>query len=135
MIFRDPFNELFSLQRSMNRLFDDYAYREEQFPAVNVWSNEENAKVTAEIPGLDSKDISLKVVNNQLTIEAKRKEEAVEGVFHRRERGYGEFSRIITLPYPIEGENVSASYKHGILEITLPRKEETKPKKIEISVA
>jgi len=135
MLFRDPLNELYRLQREMNRLFNGYTLREEQFPAVNVWSNQEDVVVTAEIPGLESKDINLKVVNNHLTIEAERKaDEVTEALYHRKERGYGEFSRIIELPFTVEEDKVNAQYKNGVLTVTLPRKEETKPKKIEISV-
>lgn len=135
MLFRDPLNELYSLQKDMNRLFNGYTFREEQFPAVNVLSNQEDVIVTAEIPGLESKDINLKVVNNHLTIEAERKADDVsEAVYHRRERGYGEFSRVVELPFAVEEDQVNAQYKNGVLTVTLPRKESTKPKKIEISV-
>ena len=131
----DPFSEFRTLQREMNRLFSGYTPEQAAYPALNLWSNGDEAVVTAELPGVDPADISLNVVKNQLTIEGERKAETLEEdvVRHRAERGTGRFVRTIGLPFDVENEKVAASYKHGVLKITLPRAEATKPKRIEIA--
>jgi HSP20 family protein len=134
-----PFAELRSLQREMNRLFDGYdsGTAISRFPALNVWSNGENVVVTAELPGMDAADIDINVVNNQLTIKGERAEDkpAKEAVCHRCERGSGTFVRTVRLPFAVEGDKVSAQYDKGVLTITLPRSEATKPKRIEIKAS
>ncbi len=131
-----PFAELRSLQREMNRLFDGYegGTSMSRFPALNVWGNSENVIVTAELPGLEADDLDINVVNNQLTIKGERKAEkpAENAVCHRSERETGKFVRTVRLPYAIENDKVTAKYENGVLTITLPRHEATKPKRIEI---
>jgi HSP20 family protein len=123
----------------MNRLFDGYdsGTAISRFPALNVWSNGENVVVTAELPGMDAADIDINVVNNQLTIKGERAEDkpAKEAVCHRCERGSGTFVRTVRLPFAVEGDKVSAQYDKGVLTITLPRSEATKPKRIEIKAS
>jgi len=123
----------------MNRLFDGYdgGTALSRFPAMNVWGNHENVVVTAELPGMDAGDIDINVVNNQLTIKGERKAEmpADGAVCHRSERGTGGFVRTVRLPFAVEGDRVSARYEKGVLTITLPRHEATKPKRIEIKAS
>jgi len=134
-----PFDELRSLQRDMNRLFDGYesGTAMSRFPALNVWGNEENVVVTAELPGLETDDLDISVANNQLTIKSERKGEkpAEDAVCHRCERDYGKFSRTVRLPYAVENDKVTAAYQNGVLTVTMPRHEATKPKRIEIKTA
>lgn len=134
-----PFTELRFLQKEMNRLFDgrDGGTSTSRFPALNVWGNSENVVVTAELPGLETEDIDISVVNNQLTIQGDRKENkpAEDAVCHRCERDYGKFIRTVRLPYAVENDRVSARYVDGVLTVTLPRHEGTKPKRIEIKTA
>jgi HSP20 family protein len=134
-----PFEELQSLQREMNRLFDGYSGGSSmsRFPALNVWGDEENVIVTAELPGMAADDIDIHVVNNQLTIKGERKAEepAEDAVCHRCERGNGAFVRTVRLPYAVEGDKVSAKYDKGVLTVTLPRSEAAKPKRIEIQTS
>ena len=134
-----PFDELRGLQREMNRLFDGYegGAAMSRFPALNVWGNTENVVVTAELPGLQPEDLDLSVVNNQLTIKGERKVDkpAEDAVCHRNEREAGSFVRTVRLPYAVEGDQVSAKYENGVLTITMPRHEATKPKRIEIKTA
>ncbi len=134
-----PFAELRSLQRDMNRLFDgnDGGTAMSRFPALNVWGNGENVVVTAELPGIDAADLDINVVNNQLTIKGERKKDkpAEDAVCHRCERGAGAFVRTVSLPFAVESEKVSAGYDKGVLTITLPRNEATKPKRIEINAS
>jgi HSP20 family protein len=104
------------------------------YPAMNVWTNEDGAVVTAELPGLDPNDIDISVVNDTLTIKGKRNpDDCGEDVrFHRRERGCGSFSRSFQLPFQVEPGKVGATFKNGVLEIKLPRAEADKPRKITI---
>lgn len=134
-----PFDELRSLQRDMNRLFGGYAAGTpmSRFPALNVWGNDENVVVTAELPGLDIKDLDMSIVNNQLTIKGERKADRPEkeAICHRSERSTGTFTRTVRLPFAVEGEQTAARYENGVLTITLPRHERTKPKRIEIKTS
>ena len=134
-----PFAELQSLQREMNRLFDgrDGGTAMSRFPALNVWGNGENIVVTAELPGVEVEDLDLSVVNNQLTIkgECKADKPAEDAVCHRNEREAGSFVRTVRLPYAVENDKVAAKYENGVLTITMPRHEATKPKRIEIQTA
>ena len=134
-----PFGELRSLQREMNRLFDGYdsGTAISRYPALNMWGNADQVIVSAELPGMQIEDLDLSVVNNQLTIKGERKSDrpAEDAVCHRSERGAGSFVRTVRLPYAVENNKVSASYVDGILTITMPRQEATKPKRIEIATA
>jgi HSP20 family protein len=129
------------LQNEMNRMFDAYSPWHMRvapsFPAMNVWSNEEGLLVTAEVPGIDPKEIQVNVVNDTLTLSGERLPEKTEEntCCHRQERGYGKFTRSLQLPYSVNTNKVEASFKNGVLQIRLPRKEEDKPKKIQIKVA
>jgi HSP20 family protein len=134
-----PFDELRTLQREMNRLFDGYESGTalSRFPALNVWGNGENVVVTAELPGLEVEDLDISVVNNQLTIKGERKADkpAENAVCHRCERASGKFVRTVRLPFAVENDEVTAKYDNGVLSITMPRHEATKPKRIEIKTS
>jgi HSP20 family protein len=128
--------ELDRLQREMNRMYETGSrFRvAPSFPAVNIWTNPDGAIVTAEIPGVNTEDIDISVVGDTLTISGRREPRELdesEG-YHRRERGFGSFTRSVQLPFQVEGNNVEASFKKGVLEITLPRAEADKPKKISV---
>lgn len=129
-----PLEELTQLQREMNRLFGDYRNGTESYPPVNLSVNGETAFVTAELPGVAPEEISISVANETLSIDGERKEEPVaeKTVFHRAERGFGKFSKTLRLPFEIDAEKVHAKYMNGLLKITLPRAEKSKPRKIEI---
>jgi HSP20 family protein len=132
----DPFDELRQLQREMNSLFNGYVTgTAEAFPAVNIWSNTEQIIVTAELPGLDPADIDINVKRDQMTLQGERKASEMEDgvVCHRCERGAGRFTRSFTLPYEVDVEKINATYKDGVLTVTLPRSESSKPRRIEIS--
>jgi HSP20 family protein len=123
----------------MNRLLDGFGATESRavFPAVNLWSNGEQALVTAELPGLDPAAIEVSVLRNQVTIQGERKEESPDEkvVCHRAERGVGRFVRTIRLPFEVENEQVTAKYEKGVLTLKLPRSEATKPKRVQIKAA
>lgn len=133
----DPYQELERMHREINRLFSGNRGRFAEYPAVNVWANEDDAVVTAELPGVDPSEVSLSLVRDTLTLEGERKPlELKEGeTFDRRERGYGRFSRSIRIPFEVESDGVTAQARDGVLTITLPRKEETKPRKIAVQAS
>jgi HSP20 family protein len=127
----DPWREF----ERMNRLIDSSRNRENDFPAVNVWVNGEDAVITTEIPGISSKDINISVTGNTVTLKGARQgdERKESESYHRHELWNGNFSKTIKLPFNIDANKVNASYKKGILQIRLPQLEADKPRKINIS--
>ncbi|HQE93349.1 MAG TPA: Hsp20/alpha crystallin family protein [Anaerolineae bacterium] len=137
-----PWDELERLRREMNQVFANFPVLSEAritpgYPAMNVWTNENGAVITAELPGIDPAELDIAVVENTLTLSGERKPlELGEGeVYHRRERGYGKFTRSFQLPFNVEAGNVQAVYEKGVLQITLPRAEADKPRKIAVKAA
>jgi HSP20 family protein len=131
----DPWAELEHMENEMNRALSRFASPSAgEFPAVNVWEGTDEAFVTCEIPGIDPGALEISVAGKTLTLKGSREPEpvAADESFHRRERWYGQFSRIVELPFGIEAEKVKAEFKKGVLYITLPRAEAEKPKKITI---
>jgi HSP20 family protein len=142
----DPFREYSSLQDRMNRLFrDSYGSegREESLttstfaPPVDVYEDEHNITLKIEVPGIDEKDIDVRLENNTLTVHGERKfeKEEKEENYRRVERQYGSFTRSFTLPATVDAEKVSATYDKGVLKIELAKKAEAKPKQIKIGVS
>src|SRR6266487_1355917 len=139
----DPFREFSTLQDRMNRLFrDSYGdSREEALttstfaPPVDVYEDEHNITLKIEVPGIDEKDIDLRIENNTLTVHGERKfeKEEKEENFRRVEQ-YGSFTRSFTLPNTVDAEQVQAHYEKGILKVQLAKKAEAKPKQIKVNV-
>jgi HSP20 family protein len=139
--------EMDRLQREMNRLFSQYYSTDTYaaarlrpapgYPALNVWSSESGLNVTAEVPGVRPEDIDISVVGETLTLSGTRTPDEVDENtrYHRQERGYGSFTRTLQLPFPIEVNNVEATFKNGILTIGLPRAEKDRPRKITVKSA
>lgn len=135
-------NELFSSLREMQRLQDSLnrvlsagaTNQSTEFPLVNVWTSEQGAIVRAEVPGIAPDDVDISLVHDTLTIRGSRKpEELSEGESrHRHERGSGEFTRSLQLPFGVEGDKVEAKFANGVLQITLPRAEAEKPRRISV---
>ena len=138
----DPFRELYALQNRMNRLFDEqYSGREELttgafVPAVDIYEDEHGIQLKLEVPGIDEKDLDIKVENNVLSVSGERKfeKEEKEENFHRIERRYGSFTRSFTLPNTVNTEDIQANYENGVLKIQLAKRAEAKPKQIKVSV-
>ncbi|MGB9673280.1 MAG: Hsp20/alpha crystallin family protein [Anaerolineales bacterium] len=130
--------EMERLQREMNRLFNNvYPTRFESapsFPAINLWVSENGLIITSEVPGIEPDNMDISVVNEMLTISGERPAEKIESEarYHRQERGCGKFARTIQLPFAVDANKVEATFRDGILQISLPRKEEDKPKKIKV---
>lgn len=104
-------------------------------PALDVQEDKNNFRVRLELPGLKREDIEVSLQDGALVISGERREEKVEEgtTVHRQERYYGKFSRVLTLPTAVAGDQVKAQYKDGILSVTLPKAEEAKPKTISVS--
>lgn len=128
----DPWQELDRMSRAFSDLIPASTGRE--FPAVNVWANGDAATATMEVPGMDPKTVDISVAGKTITVRGSREPEKLqEGEsYHRSERWYGSFSRSIDLPYMIDQEKVQARFSKGVLQITLPRAEADKPKKITV---
>jgi HSP20 family protein len=133
-----------TLQNQLNRLFEPfarYAVGDEDLvsgtwvPPVDVAETQDRILVRAEVPGMKQEDIQIEFENGLLTIRGERRIEKSEAMtWHRVERVYGNFSRSFTLPRTVDPEKITASYRDGILEIEVPKREEAKPKQIRIAV-
>src|SRR5215467_15232542 len=139
----DPFRELNALQNRLSRLFEEqYGGREESLtaagfvPPVDIYEDEHSIQLRLEVPGIDQKDLDVKVENNTLTVHGERKfeKEEKEENFRRVERRYGSFIRTFTLPNTVDAEKVTANYDKGVLKVTLAKKSEAKPKQIKVNV-
>jgi HSP20 family protein len=105
-------------------------------PPVDVYEHEGNIVLKAELPGVDPKEVDVRLENNVLTLRGERKfgSEVKRDSYHRVERSYGAFSRSFTLPSLVDQQHIKADFKDGVLQVTLPKREEAKPKQIQISV-
>ena len=139
----DPFRELRSLHNEMNRLFTgnlegqnagEFA-RGAWSPSVDIYEDKDRLIVEAELPGMNRDDFELTVENNVLTLRGERKfEKKTDGDnYHRVERSYGSFTRQFTLPQTVTAEGATADFENGVLRVALPKREETKARKIEIT--
>jgi HSP20 family protein len=142
----DPFQELNLITDRMNRLFQDSfgsSNRDEALttssfvPPVDIYEDEHNITLKIEVPGIEQKDIDVRLENNTLMVRGERKfeKEEKEENFHRVERRYGSFFRAFTLPNTVDAESVSADYDNGVLKIKLAKKAEAKPKQIKVNVS
>ena len=141
-----PYRELNTLQERVNRLFhesfsssegrDESLATSNFAPAVDVYEDEHSVTLKIEVPGIEEKDIDVRIENNTLTVHGERKfeKEEKEENFRRVERQYGSFTRSFTLPTTVDAEKVSATYDKGILKISLAKKAEAKPKQIKVNV-
>lgn len=137
----DPFRELNTLYERLGpfriKNWEEPVATTTWNPSADIFENDNEVVVTAELPGMNAKDIELKVENNVLMLKGERRfeKEAKEQNYHRIEREYGVFSRVFSLPAVVDIEKVTAEYKDGVLRIVLPKKEEIKPKSIKIAAA
>src|SRR5579872_2404931 len=139
----DPFRELTNIHERMNRLFEDTlgSHREEALsttaflPLTDVYEDENHITLKLEVPGIDEKDLDIRVENNTLIVRGERKfeKEEKEENFRRLERQYGSFVRSFSLPNTVDPENINANYEKGVLSITMPKRAEAKPKQIQVN--
>lgn len=127
----NPWREFDHMERTLSKMVPQSKV---EFPAVNVWVAENSALVTTEIPGVDPQAIDISAVGKSLTLRGSRPpEELREGeTYHRRERWYGQFTKIIELPFHIQVDRVNARFSRGVLSIELPRADAEKPRKITV---
>ena len=139
----EPFGRATTLQDQVNRLFNDVLERtgEESSltawaPAVDIYETEHGRVVIADLPEVDPKELDIRVENNILTIRGERKfEKNVHQVNYLRvERAYGSFARSFTLANTVNSEAIKADYQNGVLTLSIPKKEEAKPKQIKVNV-
>ena len=140
----NPTRDMFSFRHQMNHLFND-VFRPvvrgdeglsmwNQYPTVDIYDSDENIVITAELPGIDKKDIVIDVKDGVLTLKGERSSdnEIKEEKYYCRERTFGKFERVFRLPADVDPEKISADYKDGILKIDIPKPEEKKPKQIAV---
>ena len=141
----EPFRDLMTTQREFDRLFreafspvmgEGEVSTRTWAPPVDIYENGDNLVLKAELPGINPDDVEVRVEDNNLYLKGERKfeKEVKEENYHRVERVYGSFARTFSLPNSIDSDKVAANYKDGILTLTLPKREEAKPKTIKISV-
>jgi HSP20 family protein len=143
-----PFRDLLATEREFDRLFREafsplFGEREGEFstrawaPAVDIFETDNSIVLKAELPGVDPKDVEVRVEDNTLYLKGERKfeNETKEENYHRIERSYGSFARSFVLPNSMDAEKVAAEYQDGLLTLTLPKREEAKPKTIKINVS
>jgi len=140
----DPFADLTTLQQRVNRLFEEVFPRSGRTglavgtwaPSVDIYEQPEEIVIEAELPGLTKDNVSVNLENNLLTIQGERRlaHEDNRENYHRIERAYGSFLRSFTLPSHVNAEKIDAEFTNGVLRIRLPKREEAKPKHIEVKV-
>ena len=139
----EPFRGLSNLQNQFNKIFND-SFRNQAdesalttwAPAVDIYETPNELVVKADLPDVNEKDIDVRVENNLLTIRGERKfEKSVsEENYLRVERTYGSFSRSFSLPNTVNAEAIGAEYKNGVLTVNLPKREESKPRQVKVTV-
>src|SRR4030066_88158 len=141
-----PFRDLSRIPERVNQIFEEALARsrgrEEGLrtgmwpPAVDIYENNDSVVVKAELPGVERDQISVEVKDGILTLRGERKfeKEVKEESYHRIERSYGNFQRSFSLPVSVDQEKVTAKFKDGVLEVKLPKKEQARPKQIQVDV-
>jgi HSP20 family protein len=139
-----PFGDFERMRRDMDRLWDSFFERGvrrtdeegEWLPSLDVAETKNDVVVKAEVPGMDAKDIDISLTDGLLTIKGEKKQEREEKEkdYHLVEKSYGAFTRSIRLPKEVQRDKINASYKNGVLTVTLPKSEEAKKKEIKIKV-
>ena len=140
----EPMRELNTLQTEMNRLFNTFfdegngqgrGASRRWAPAVDLFEREDSLVLKADLPGLSEDDVQIEVRDNVLTISGERRAdfEDKQNGYYRVERAFGSFSRSLTLPEGVDADKIDASFDNGVLEVTIPKPEERKPRRIEIS--
>jgi HSP20 family protein len=137
----NPFRDLYGMRKEMDKIFTRYeddapTQTGAWCPAVDIYETEEKLVLTAELPGIEKENVKINLENSILTIAGERKfsDDVKNDSYHRVERSYGSFYRSFTLPSRIDNEKIEAKFKDGVLEIVLPKKEEAKPRQIEVKV-
>ena len=140
----NPMNEMFSFRRPLSRVFDDFFLPRTTTedgsltwgwnPVVDIYDNEDNIVIKAELPGVSKKDIEIDIKDRVMTLKGERSadNEVKEDNYYRRERTYGRFERSFTLPANVDPDKIKADYNDGVLKIEVPKPENQKPKQITV---
>jgi HSP20 family protein len=135
----DPYRELASLEERLHRAFGQTERRDESLaawaPPVDIAEEKDRILITAELPGFRQDQISVQMENGMLTLSGERRfeKESAEKAYHRIERSYGQFVRSFSLPNNVDREKIQARFTDGLLQLELPKREDAKPRKIQIS--
>jgi HSP20 family protein len=141
--FTDLWGKMTQFRNEMDRVFESFGFGDglwpalaPSYPAVNVWEDEEHVYAEAELPGMELNDLEIYVTRgDQLTIKGERKEPTTGNAYwHRQERGFGSFTRVLTLPVDVDPDKVEARLHNGVLTITMPKSEKARPRKISVKV-
>jgi HSP20 family protein len=143
--FRSPLADVAVLQNRLNSIFQDFARPDGEqealamgnfIPPVDVYEDGQQLVLKLEVPGVRQEDLDIRVENQTLTVKGERKFEKNEKEenFHRIERRYGSFTRSFTLPQTVNTDSVKAGYEHGVLTISLAKKEAAKPKQVKVEI-
>jgi len=142
----DPLKDMLGLQERMNRLFEESLVRSRAgdedlaqgawAPAVDIYEDEERIVLRADLPGVAPEQLNVRVENNTLTLSGERRfeKDVKRESYHRVERQYGAFTRSFALPGTVDADRIQAEHHDGVLELTLPKREESRPKQIKIDV-
>jgi HSP20 family protein len=141
----EPFRNLVDIQGEVNRLFDAFVGRPATgqmaqgrpwSPAVDMHETKDNLVLRLEVPGVREKDVTVSITGDLLSVKGERRwdDEGKDQKFLHVERLYGQFERLIQLPMGVQADKVKASYRDGVLEVTLPKAEELKPREIKIDI-
>lgn len=130
----DPWSQFGDFERAMNRVFGDLYPTQTEYPPVNIWTGKDAIVLTAELPGIEPDNLDISVQEDMLTLQCPQQErQQKEGEsYHRRECARTGFNRSLRLPFEVDGDKVDAKLENGILKLTLPRSEASKPKKIRV---
>ena len=139
----DPYVNFAGLQEQLSRFFETGSQGRSEnsltawSPAVDIYETENELVLKADLPDINEKDLDVRVENNTLSIHGERKfeQKVKEGGYLRTERSYGSFSRSFSLPNTISTENIKAEYKNGVLTVEMPKRAESKPKQVKVSVS
>lgn len=143
LVRTNPFRELHDMQETFNRFFGNLRPRTDLWeeaggnwsPAVDIVETDSDMLFTIEVPGFEKDDIDISFNNGVLSVSGERKFEETEGRNYRRvERWYGKFFRSFQIPSTVDAEHINASLKNGLLTLTLPKREEAKPRQIPVSI-
>jgi HSP20 family protein len=130
----DPFRQMRRLQTEVSRMAERGSTRVEEFPALNAYANQDGVVITAELPGVKIEDLAVSVHRDAITLSGERQTDIEEAKqYHRRERRQGRFVRTVSLPFIVDPKGVEAVMNNGVLRLELPRAEEDKPRRINIS--
>jgi HSP20 family protein len=135
-LVHDPFQHLRLFEDAVTRLVSEPRAARPWSPPVDIFENENELVLKADIPDIKSEDLDIQVENQTLTVKGRRnfEQQSEKGGYHRIERSYGSFVRTFSVPSTVESEKVAANYSNGVLTVTLPKKEAAKPRQVKIGV-